>query len=101
MPSGGGSRTRTCSCSTRRTGCAGSASAPSTARPASCRERRLNAALRALSAKLAHVRVLRSPTRAPGRREGFQVMRVDWVLLNDAAQAEVEVGDLVSVEAGG
>ena len=28
-------------------------------------------------------------------------MRVDWVLLNDAAQAEVEVGDLVSVEAGG
>jgi len=28
-------------------------------------------------------------------------MRVDWVLLNDAAQADVEVGDLVSVEAGG
>ncbi len=28
-------------------------------------------------------------------------MRVDWVLLNDAAQAAVEVGDLVSVEAGG
>jgi hypothetical protein len=28
-------------------------------------------------------------------------MRVDWVLLNEAAQAEVEVGDLVSVEAGG
>ena len=28
-------------------------------------------------------------------------MRVDWVLLNEAAQAEVQVGDLVSVEAGG
>jgi len=28
-------------------------------------------------------------------------MRVDWVLLNDAAQADVEIGDLVSVEAGG
>jgi hypothetical protein len=28
-------------------------------------------------------------------------MRVDWVLLNEAAQAAVEVGDLVSVEAGG
>jgi hypothetical protein len=28
-------------------------------------------------------------------------MRVDWVLLNEAAQKEVEVGDLVSVEAGG
>ena len=28
-------------------------------------------------------------------------MRVDWVLLNEAAQAQVEVGDLVSVEAGG
>jgi hypothetical protein len=30
-----------------------------------------------------------------------RVMRVDWVLLDDRAQAEVEVGDLVSVEAGG
>jgi hypothetical protein len=30
-----------------------------------------------------------------------RVMRVDWVLLNDTAQAEVVVGDLVSVEAGG
>jgi hypothetical protein len=28
-------------------------------------------------------------------------MRVDWVLLNEAAQAEVQVGDVVSVEAGG
>jgi len=28
-------------------------------------------------------------------------MRVDWVLLNEAAQARVEVGDVVSVEAGG
>ncbi|HEY2707754.1 MAG TPA: hypothetical protein VGI95_06845 [Caulobacteraceae bacterium] len=28
-------------------------------------------------------------------------MRVDWVLLNEAAQAAVQVGDLVSVEAGG
>jgi hypothetical protein len=28
-------------------------------------------------------------------------MRVDWVLLDDAAQREVQVGDLVSVEAGG
>ena len=28
-------------------------------------------------------------------------MRVDWVLLNEAAQAQVEVGDVVSVEAGG
>jgi hypothetical protein len=28
-------------------------------------------------------------------------MRVDWVLLNEAARAEVEAGDLVSVEAGG
>ena len=28
-------------------------------------------------------------------------MRVDWVLLDEAAQAEVQVGDLVSVEAGG
>jgi hypothetical protein len=28
-------------------------------------------------------------------------MRVDWVLLDEAAQAEVRVGDRVSVEAGG
>ncbi|HEY1752345.1 MAG TPA: hypothetical protein VGG29_13880 [Caulobacteraceae bacterium] len=28
-------------------------------------------------------------------------MRVDWVLLDDTAQHELEVGDLVSVEAGG
>jgi hypothetical protein len=28
-------------------------------------------------------------------------MRVEWVLLNEAAQAGVEVGDLLSVEAGG
>ena len=28
-------------------------------------------------------------------------MRVDWVLLDQAAQAAVQVGDLVSVEAGG
>ncbi|MGH6958517.1 MAG: hypothetical protein ACREEW_17770 [Caulobacteraceae bacterium] len=28
-------------------------------------------------------------------------MRVDWVLLDETAQAEVQVGDLVSVEAGG
>jgi hypothetical protein len=28
-------------------------------------------------------------------------MRVDWVQLDDAAQREVAVGDLVSVEAGG
>ena len=28
-------------------------------------------------------------------------MRVDWVLLNDAAQGQIEVGDVVSVEAGG
>ena len=28
-------------------------------------------------------------------------MRVDWVLLDEAAQAEVGVGDRVSVEAGG
>ena len=28
-------------------------------------------------------------------------MRVDWVLLNEAAQAQVEIGDVVSVEAGG
>jgi hypothetical protein len=28
-------------------------------------------------------------------------MRVDWVLLDDHAQHEVEAGDLVSVEAGG
>jgi hypothetical protein len=28
-------------------------------------------------------------------------MRVDWVLLNEAAQAQVQVGDVVSVEAGG
>jgi hypothetical protein len=28
-------------------------------------------------------------------------MRVDWVLLDEAAQARVQVGDLVSVEAGG
>ena len=28
-------------------------------------------------------------------------MRVDWVLLNEAAQARVQVGDVVSVEAGG
>ena len=27
-------------------------------------------------------------------------MRVDWVLLDEAAQAEVEPGDLVSFEAG-
>jgi hypothetical protein len=30
-----------------------------------------------------------------------RVMRVDWVLLNEAAQAQVEIGDVVSVEAGG
>lgn len=28
-------------------------------------------------------------------------MRVDWVLLDQAAQAGVQVGDLVSAEAGG
>jgi hypothetical protein len=28
-------------------------------------------------------------------------MCVDWVLLNEAAQAQVQVGDVVSVEAGG
>ena len=28
-------------------------------------------------------------------------MRVDWVLLDEAAQLDVRVGDLVSVEAGG
>ena len=28
-------------------------------------------------------------------------MRVDWVLLDEAARREVAVGDLVSVEAGG
>jgi hypothetical protein len=28
-------------------------------------------------------------------------MRVDWVLLDQAGQAHVQVGDLVSVEAGG
>ena len=28
-------------------------------------------------------------------------MRVDWVLLDEAARRGVEVGDLVSVEAGG
>ncbi|HEX4097303.1 MAG TPA: hypothetical protein VHX64_11280 [Caulobacteraceae bacterium] len=28
-------------------------------------------------------------------------MRVDWVLLDQAAQAQVQVGDVVSVEAGG
>jgi len=28
-------------------------------------------------------------------------MRVDWVLLDEAAQRQVQVGDLVSVEAGG
>ncbi|MBV9997424.1 MAG: hypothetical protein JO127_19655 [Caulobacteraceae bacterium] len=28
-------------------------------------------------------------------------MRVDWVLLNEAAQAGVQVGDRVSAEAGG
>ncbi|HUZ14369.1 MAG TPA: hypothetical protein VMU93_16165 [Caulobacteraceae bacterium] len=28
-------------------------------------------------------------------------MRVDWVVLDGAAQGKVEVGDLVSVEAGG
>ena len=28
-------------------------------------------------------------------------MRVDWVLLSEATQLEVEIGDLVSVEAGG
>ncbi len=28
-------------------------------------------------------------------------MRVDWVLLDEDAQARVQVGDLVSVEAGG
>ncbi|HEY3798056.1 MAG TPA: hypothetical protein VGL58_06840 [Caulobacteraceae bacterium] len=28
-------------------------------------------------------------------------MRLDWVLLDDRAQASVQVGDLVSVEAGG
>lgn len=28
-------------------------------------------------------------------------MRVDWVLLDDTAKAAVQVGDLVSAEAGG
>ena len=28
-------------------------------------------------------------------------MRVDWVLLDEARQATIKVGDLVSVEAGG
>ena len=28
-------------------------------------------------------------------------MRVDWVLLDEAAQAGVRIGDVVSVEAGG
>jgi hypothetical protein len=28
-------------------------------------------------------------------------MRVDWVLLDESEKARVEVGDLVSVEAGG
>jgi hypothetical protein len=28
-------------------------------------------------------------------------MRVDWTLLDERGQAEVQVGDLVSVEAGG
>jgi hypothetical protein len=28
-------------------------------------------------------------------------MRVDWVVLDRAARAEIKVGDLVSVEAGG
>lgn len=28
-------------------------------------------------------------------------MRVEWVLLDEAAKAAVQVGDLVSVEAGG
>jgi hypothetical protein len=30
-----------------------------------------------------------------------RAMRVDWVLLDEARQATVKVGDLVSVEAGG
>ena len=28
-------------------------------------------------------------------------MRVEWVLLSEARQAELEIGDVVSVEAGG
>jgi len=28
-------------------------------------------------------------------------MRIDWVLLDDAEKSRVQVGDLVSVEAGG
>ena len=30
-----------------------------------------------------------------------RVVRVDWMLLDETAQAEVQAGDLVSVEAGG
>ena len=38
---------------------------------------------------------------AAGSFERDRVMRVEWVLLDEAAKAEVQVGDLVSVEAGG
>jgi hypothetical protein len=41
----------------------------------------------------------RGPREANGGR--VALMRVDWVLLDGEAQAELEVGDLVSVEAGG
>jgi hypothetical protein len=30
-----------------------------------------------------------------------RIMRVDWVFLDSAAEAQVQPGDLVSVEAGG
>jgi hypothetical protein len=39
--------------------------------------------------------------RRAGEGDEERVMRVDWVLLDEAAQRQVQVGDLVSVEAGG
>jgi hypothetical protein len=41
------------------------------------------------------------PSSGSPKAKKERVMRVDWVLLNEAAQTEVQVGDVVSVEAGG
>lgn len=64
-------------------------------------ERRLNVALSLASAQVAQAPPIMTANGAAGKFERDRVMRVEWVLLDEAAKAEVQVGDLVSVEAGG
>jgi hypothetical protein len=76
------------------------ASGPRAVRPVNADERRLNAPLSFASTAKAYECIHGAAFAAPFGTNRDKTMRVDWIFVDSATVDSVQVGDLVSAEAG-